>query len=200
VADFDGLRVVILAAGLGRRLGRDKATLPWGASTLLEHVLRQFPPERLAARVVVANLANQAAVAALVGAADKVVVNPDPGSDMLASVRLGVAALPPGPGPVCVHPVDVFAVSGELVSLLHEAWRADRERIHLPEVAARGAHPVLIPASLLAAIEAIPAGRGLDYLLEAFADRVVRHRWYDRRLLVDLDTPEEYAQHRPAGG
>ena len=112
-----------------------------------------------------------------------------------AGWEIGVAR-----APVCVHPVDVFGLSRRLVALLHNAWRVDRERIHLPAVRGKGGHPVVLPPELLPAVFGIPPGRGLDYLLRQQPEAVVRHVWHDERLLIDLDTPEQYARYQPPVG
>lgn len=194
----DRLCVIVLAAGAGRRLGRDKATLPWGQTTLAAHVVEQFPPQRVARRVVVANPHNQADVRRSLPPDVEIVVNPDPEAEMILSVRLGIEAHAAADGPLCIHPVDVFAISCELVALLHEGWRADRERIHLPHVGGHGGHPLIVPRCFLSEIAAIPPGGGLNQLLRTHAADVVRHAWPDDRLLVDIDTSEDYARYRPA--
>jgi molybdenum cofactor cytidylyltransferase len=196
----DRLGVIILAAGSARRLGKDKATLPWGCATLLEHVVSQFPAERVARCVVVANPGNQAGVRKAIPASCDVAVNPDPHAEMLESVRIGVKTLSTFGGPLCIHPVDVFAVTPGLVTMLHEAWQADRERIHLPEVGGRGGHPLVLPPRFAARVLALPAGRGLNHLLKAHAADVVRHQWPDERLLADIDTPQDYARYQPPLG
>lgn len=196
----DRLGVVILAAGGGRRLGRDKATLPWGNATLLQHVIDQFPAERVGRCVVVANPENQAGVRRALPAGCEVAVNPDPHAEMLESVRLGARALAGFGGPLCIHPVDVFAVSRDLVTMLHGAWQADRERIHLPEVGAKGGHPLILPPRFVALVLALPAGRGLNLLLADHPADVVRHRWTDPQILADIDTPRDYARYQPPLG
>jgi len=39
-----GCSLVILAGGLSRRMGRDKAALPAGEGTLIEHLARRLAP------------------------------------------------------------------------------------------------------------------------------------------------------------
>jgi CTP:molybdopterin cytidylyltransferase MocA len=191
------LNVIVLAAGAGHRLGQDKATLAWGPGTLVEYVVDQFPAERVARRVVVASLQNEAVLRQVLAGDADVVVNPDPDAEMIGSVRLGMEALGVLEGPLCIHPVDVFAVSPALVELLHEGWLRDRERIHLPEVGGKGAHPLIVPPCFASEIWTIPRGHGLNWLLREHPGDVVRHTWHDERLLLDIDTPEDYARCRP---
>jgi molybdenum cofactor cytidylyltransferase len=200
VSPRDRLWLVVVAAGPARRLGRDKATLPWGQTTLVRHVYSQFPAWRVARWVVVANRRNHAAVRRALPDDVEIVVNPDKGTEMIASVRLGIDALGEIDGPLCIHPVDVFAVSRELVTFLHEAWRADREHIHLPEVRGKGGHPLILPPRFVPAIGAIPPGHGLAHVVHEHGAEVVRHAWHDERLLADLDTPEDYARYQPPVG
>jgi molybdenum cofactor cytidylyltransferase len=193
----DRLNLVILAAGAGRRLGCDKATLPWGSTVLVRHVFDQFPAERVARCVVVTNPRNQVDVRQALPERAEVAVNPDARAEMITSVRLGIEALGASDGPLCIHPVDVFAVSPDLVLMLHEEWLEEPERIHLPEVAGKGAHPLIVPARLVEAIRTLPAGCGLNRLLQGQAADVVRHPWHDERLVEDIDTPDVYARYRP---
>lgn len=193
----DRLCVIVLAAGRSQRLGRDKATLPWGDRTLVRYVIDQFAAGRVLRRLVMANAYNQRSMRLSLPADVEIVVNPNPVADMISSVRLGIAAMEQTPGPLCIHPVDVFAVSADLVGHLHDAWRKDPMKIHLPEVNGRGAHPILMPRRFVPAIRALQLGRGLNELLFMYRADVVRHVWPDEQLLADLDMPDDYARHAP---
>ena len=194
------LGVLVLAAGAGRRLGCDKAGLSWGSTTLVGHVVEQFALSCVRQRVVVVNPRNNSAVRQALPDDVEIVVNPEPRAEMITSVRMGIRALSVPQGAVCIHPVDVFGVSRELVIMLWRASRANPDRIHLPEVAGRGGHPLIVPACLVAEIERIPPGYGLNWLLHEHAEAVVHHAWHDERLLVDIDTLEDYRRWRPKIG
>lgn len=190
-------QVIVLAAGKSRRLGRDKALLEWGPTTLMEHVLSAFSDECASRVIVVANPSNQAALRAVIGAGVDLTVNPDADADMLSSIRCGIDCVDERGGALCIHPVDVFAVTVELVTYLHERWRASPEQIHLPTVGGRGGHPLIVPTAFIPAIRGIEAGGGLRRLLSERPREVARHAWSDERLLLDVDSVDNYSHYRP---
>ena len=194
------IAVIILAAGRGRRLGADKATLPWGRHSLIEHVLGQFTHPRITTRCIVTNPANHATIATRVPVDTLLTQNPDPHTEMIASVRHGVRASEAAqPAAFCIHPVDIFAVSHDLLTMLFAAQHARPDAIHLPTVSGRGAHPIIIPAQTITQINQLPPGVGLNHLLNGDQTPVLRHPWPDDRLLADIDTPADYRRHCPPG-
>lgn len=184
------LGAVVVAAGLSRRMGREKVLLPFGDRTVLERVLSTLEAAAIGERVAVvrADLPQAADIARRLGT--RVVVNDHPEEEMLLSVRMGIAALSPDVDAFFVWPADHPAVGGETLALLIQA--AGRSRVALPIHGGRRGHPALVGADLIGDIGAIPAGEGLRQLWRARPEVLTEVRVGDAGVLVDLDTPEDY--------
>lgn len=191
------IALIILAAGKARRLGRDKPTLPWGTKTLVRHVVDAFPPDLYTPRIVVTNPENTTATTRLLPSSVRITTNPNPSGDMLSSVRVGEHAVTDPDSALCIHPVDVFAVTTKLAQTLHNAWIHDPRAIHIPTVGNRRAHPLILPAHLRPELDSIPQGQGLNLLTRNESGRVRTHPWNDPQLLCDVDTLRDYERYRP---
>src|SRR5258706_9753083 len=92
--DPPSIGVIILAAGRSRRMGRPKLLLPWGSTTVLGHLLRQW--EQLGVREIGVVCAADAP-----GLHDELnwpgfpptnlIVNPDPDRGMFSSIQCAAA-------------------------------------------------------------------------------------------------------------
>jgi molybdenum cofactor cytidylyltransferase len=184
------LGAVVAAAGLSRRMGREKVLLRFGDRTVLERVLFTLEAASIGERVVVvrSDLPQVAETARRLGA--RVVVNPRPEEEMLLSIRMGIAELSPDIDAFFVWPADHPAVRGQTLTEL--AQSAGRHRVVLPVHAGRRGHPALVGADLVADIAAIPAGEGLHHLWRARPDVLSEVAVDDSGVLIDLDTPEDY--------
>ena len=113
---------------------------------------------------------------------------------MIASIRLGLAALPADREAFFVWPADHPAV---LVSTLERlAARASWERAVLPVTNGRRGHPALVGMGLSAAIAAIPERDGLRRLWRDMADAVQEIDVDDPGILENLDDPDAYERAR----
>lgn len=184
------LGAVVLAAGLSRRMGREKVLLRFGDWTVLERVLFTLAAAGIDERVTVVrpDLPQAAEIARRVGA--RVVVNPRPQEEMLLSIRMGIAELSPDVDAFFVWPADHPAVAGETLAELVRA--AGRARVVLPVHAGRRGHPALVGADLIADIVAIPRGEGLRHLWRVRPEILTEVAVSDQGVLLDLDTPEDY--------
>jgi len=163
---------VVLAAGLGRRLGRGpKAYLRIGGESLLERalsLLRQAGVDRIAAVLPPSERDAGDGPAGVLN-----VHNPDPDSGPCASATIGLEALD-GDAPVellVLHHVDHAAVTAADLEALLEAARAappETARV-VPTSAGRSGHPVVLLGPGLEALRDVsaPAETTLREVLQA---------------------------------
>ena len=185
---------VVPAAGLSRRMGREKVLLPFGRSTMLETVLSKLRAAGVERIVVVvrADLPDAAERARAAGAA--VVVNLHPEGEMIESIRLGVAALPADLDAFFVWPADHPAVLPSTLEGL--TGRGARARAVLPVYGGRRGHPALVGADLSASIGAIAEHEGLRRLWRDRAGAVEELSVDDPGILENLDDPQSYERAR----
>lgn len=184
---------VILAAGEGSRLGRPKALVELEGETFLSRVAAAMRDG--GCREVVAVVGGtHAAVTRAEAERDRlrVVENPDPSDGPISSIRCAVVDGSEVDA-YLIHPVDIPAVTSGDVRALRDAVEASPgSTAAIPQVAGRGAHPVLIVSSER---QAILEARTLRDVLAA-STRVVRVPRDNPWLRFDVDTPEDLAELR----
>lgn len=183
------LGAVVPAAGLSRRMGREKLLLSFGSSTVLERVLSTLSAAGVHERVVVLRQGLSEALAIVKRTGSRAVVNPHPEEEMLDSIRLGIAELSPDVEAFFVWPADHPAVRSE--TLMELAALAAPRRVAVPVYAGRRGHPALVGGGLFNEILRIPPGEGLRYLWRAAPEILLELPVEDRGVLLDLNTPED---------
>ena len=184
------LGAVVPAAGLSRRMGREKILLPFGGSTMLETVLARLAEANVSQIVVVLRPDFPEAEEAARRAGAEVAVNPHPENEMLFSIRLGVARISRAVDAVFVWPADHPAVARGTLERLVAA--GSRETAVLPVYEGRRGHPALVGARLLEEITKIPPNEGLRFLWRNRADAVEELAVDDPGVVENLDDREAY--------
>ncbi|MDQ5872017.1 MAG: nucleotidyltransferase family protein [Acidobacteriota bacterium] len=188
------LGAVVPAAGLSRRMGREKVLLPFGRSTMLETVLSKLRAAGVERVVVVVRPDLLEAAARARDAGADVAENLHPEGEMIESIRLGIAALPADLDAFFVWPADHPAVLESTLERLTD--RAARGKAVLPVFGGRRGHPALVGADLRDSIGRIPARDGLRRLWRDRADAVEELPVDDPGVLENLDDPESYERAR----
>jgi molybdenum cofactor cytidylyltransferase len=191
---------VIPAAGLGRRMGGSKLLLPWGGTTLVEHVLGVWRASRVTAVVIVVRPGDDA-LAKVARRADVDVVVPETApAEMKHSVQRGVTYLreryAPQPQDVwMMAPADVPLISSHLIDALLASHRPDSPTIIVPAIQSQRGHPVLFPWERARDVEDLAEDEGVNALSKRFPSRTLA--WDDAAILSDVDTPDDYRRLQP---
>ena len=191
---MNNIYAIVPAAGRSRRMGTQKLLLPFGGTTVIEHVVVQLSAASLAGVVAVVSEAGTAVAEAAARAGAKPVVNADPEGDMLSSVRVGLRALPRDCAGALVALGDQPTIRTRLVSQLIDEFERHPASILVPAHAGRRGHPVLFPSECFADVLACYDGVGLKGLFEQHAARVRELDVDDETILHDVDEPQGYAQ------
>lgn len=172
-------------------MGRCKQLLPLGERSALACGIETLLAAGLEEIVVVIGPAAAEVEAEARRFPARVAVNPASGSDMAASLQVGLAALSPGTTHVVVALCDHPLVAAATVATLLEEQQAHPEAIVVPTWGGRKGHPVLLPRKLL---EELPRFPTLRDLLRVHAASVHCVEVDDEAVVLDMDTPADYAR------
>lgn len=154
----------------------------------LDHLLAALPS-------VVVVLGHEAeAVRAALGAAPVIVTEaPDAGAGLSASLRAGLAALPPGTEAALVALGDMPCIAPGTIRALLAAHRPGG--VTAPAFAGRIGHPILWDRRYFPAMARLTGDRGARSLLPAPPD-LHRVDVPDAGILIDFDTPDSLKSWR----
>jgi molybdenum cofactor cytidylyltransferase len=188
--------VVILGAGASSRMGRPKLLLPWGATTVVGHIISQWR-ELGASQIAVVLRDNDLSLTVEldrlnVPQTDRI-INPQPERGMFSSIlcaanwngwrdNLNSFAIALGDQPQLR-----LGMLRELLACHSE----HPDRLCQPEFEGRGRHPILLPRPLFNELKRTSAGTLKDFL-KLIPASAVQYPINDITLSLDLDTPEDY--------
>ena len=183
---------IILAAGRSRRMGKFKPLLPFGDQTVIESCVSNLRAANVADVVVVLGHRAEEVREQLKLEAVAFVTNPNPDSEMGASIALGVDGLADTARAVLITPVDHPAIHPETIGLLIEKWRAGAKLIQ-PEFEGKGGHPVLIDLGYREELKHLDADAGLRGFFNKHRADVLRLPVDSAFVARDMDTWEDYS-------
>jgi len=191
---------LIPAAGQSSRMGRPKLLLPLGERTILEALIGTLQRAGIAEILVVVgpHIAELTAMAR--GAGAHVLELPESTPDMRSTVERGLVWIEerfhPAPDDAwLLVPADHPVLDATAVQQLIATYRAqNRCSIAVPTYARKRGHPSIIGWNHIAAIRALPQGMGLNAYLRQHAAETLEVPVESDSILIDLDTPEDYAR------
>jgi molybdenum cofactor cytidylyltransferase len=190
---------IILAAGASSRMGQRKECLKFGEVTCLDLALSNCDDASLGTPILVTREERKFRLETEFLTKRKVItlaINPQPELGQTSSLLAGLKLLPADARAFLIYPVDFPLVRAGDIDRLYESYVKEPSGtlVVAPSFQRRRGHPVLVDASLAPALLALPAGGSARDVLAAHAGHTRYVDCNDDRLLVDMDTPEDYAR------
>jgi molybdenum cofactor cytidylyltransferase len=198
----NAVSAIILAAGRSQRMGAFKPLLPFGATTVIKACigfLRAGGVETIT--VVVGQDPNAEELRDhLKDSAVLFATNPNPTSEMSASIACGIRKIPESLKAVVITPADHPAVPAGVVRTLVEEWKRGA-RLVVPTNGGRGGHPVLIDTTFRDELLRLDPSRGLKAFFDVHKEQLSRVAVDSNYIARDMDTWDDYrVLHREVFG
>ena len=189
---------LILAAGCSKRMGDFKPLMPLRGKTLIENSVDSMLLCGVSPIMVVLGCRGQEVEAILksryLGDTLTTVYNPDyAATDMLASIKIGLSALPPCDA-FFLLPGDMPVVAKETFLTVYRAMPESGSAVTFPTLDGYRKHPPLIGAALIPEILRYDGENGLRGFWALHEDKIVTAAVDDAGCWTDLDTFAQYSR------
>ena len=172
-------------------MGAFKPLLPFGDRTVIECCISNLRAADVDEIVVVVGHRAEDVREHLNHSKVSFAVNPDPDSEMSASIAVGVDQVDRNAKALIVALVDHPAVPPEVIRTLIEEWKRGAKLVQ-PEHAGRGGHPVLIDVAYRDELLSLDPAQGLRALFAAHREKVRRVPVASPYVARDMDKWEDY--------
>ncbi|MFK8051054.1 MAG: NTP transferase domain-containing protein [Halioglobus sp.] len=193
LADVTKIAAIVLAAGSSRRMGEQhKLLVDFNGMSMVSRVVDAVLRSSVcSATVVIGHRGNEIRTA--LGARDVAIVdNPDYGSGLSSSLKVGLSSLPEEIQGAIIILADMPFVGVDLLEKLIDTFACAREQnIVVPVKSGRMGNPVIWPARLFPEMMKLQGDKGARKLLDEFADQVTTVPVLDDAAFFDIDTPAE---------
>ena len=185
------IAAILLAAGRSRRMGAFKPLLPFGQTTVIRSCLQNLQATGIENIVVVVGHRAGDVMQSLHDLHLRFALNPNPESEMSASIACGMRELPSKTKATLIALTDQPAVSPDVINAVLEQWTSGAKLV-IPEFQGRGGHPVLVDLSFRPELLNLDSKLGLKSFFDANREAVRRvpvNSPYNAR---DMDTWDDY--------
>ncbi len=190
---------IVLAAGGASRFGRPKQLLDWRGQPFVRVVAKTALAAGLSPVVVVTGAYAEQVEAAVKDLPVEVARNENWMEGQASSLKTGIKSLTPDPsllqgegntGGAIFLLADQPQVTVEVIRALVEHHAGTLYPVIAPYIFEQRGNPVLFDRITFAALMQLSGEQGGRSVFSQFSPRYLN--WYDRRLLLDVDTPEDY--------
>lgn len=183
---------VILAAGNSSRMGQPKAFLNWKGEPFVRACALQAIAAGLDPVVIIAGQEFERIQDAVEDLPVHVVSNPDWNEGQSSSIHAALKAMPKRVGGAIFQLVDQPHIPVALLRRLKGEHSTSLAPIVVPECNGRRANPVLFDRRTFHSLSTIQGDFGGRMIFSQFPIKTIR--WFEESILLDVDTPEDYAR------
>jgi molybdenum cofactor cytidylyltransferase len=187
-----GVSVVVLAAGMSRRMGAPKQLLRAGETTLLERALHTVRQSRADEIILVLGFGATEIRRSISTRGLRVVVNEGYQEGMASSLRAGIATVGPQAQGALIMLADQPFVLFSTLDRLIEYQQKMRPQIAIPTYKGFRGNPVLLDRSVFAEIASLQGDIGCRAIFGKHTENIAKVAVDDPGILLDVDTREDY--------
>jgi molybdenum cofactor cytidylyltransferase len=190
------IAIIIVAAGMSVRFGRNKLLEKVGGEVLIKRVVSQALMSKATHVIVV--LGHQADVIkeALQGLSYEFVFNDEYAKGMSTSVKKGLSIVERTADAVIIIPGDVVLVDAKIIDTLIDNYVGSKSPIIIASYQGKSGHPILIDRNLFDEVKTIDEKTfGLKKVVSRNRSKI-RFVETSDRVLFDLDTPKDLEKLR----
>ncbi len=184
--------MILLAAGMSSRFGRNKLLEELNGRTIIESVLANCLRSKVDSTVVVLGYEHLRIKQAISQYDCTVILNPGFQEGQSSSVKAGLREIYDSNEAVLITPGDVPLVTHEQINALIGNYRKHGSKIAVTAHKGKTGHPILFDNSLFNEISRISeGGHGLKEVITRHKDQIAKVEVDSEGVLLDIDTEEE---------
>ena len=185
---------IILAAGEGKRINRDKLTLPLGSRMMIDWVLKAAAESRLDKIILVAKPDDYEIIEAGKRYGTVIVLNPDYKEGMSTSIKKALLELEKYKKieGFCVLLGDQPFITPDTINQLIEVFHRGKKEIIVPSYQGKSGNPVLFDIAWKENFMRISDDVGGRVLIKMYPEKVRKIEMSDNTILFDIDREEDY--------
>lgn len=189
------LQIILLAAGLSRRMGREnKLLLPYHGKAIVRYVVETIIQAKIGKLNVVTGFEADKVKQALVGLDVTFIHNPDFALGQMSSVKAAYQNISEPNDDIMIALADMPQITAaEYQELVAAFQQEQKQKIIIPYFGDQRGNPIIMPAKFNAEIGNGSMNAGCRQLTTKKPADVYKFSVTSAAYVADIDTPEEYA-------